>query len=744
MGQNYLSKMLLIILGGAFCFSCNQPVHFANGAVQAAAPTKSESILPSTHHSGDDTLSPESADSFPQEPEELVSYSVEQVFPASIVSKTEMKFASEEKITEQKISVTMLPPTKEVFQQVNRPAETELFHQGQTGKFFDENFSIAATRLLDLLIVIDDSGSMNDEQEELSSRFSPLISYLQDVDWRIGVVTTSDSCIRNGHIISKQDVDPEEAFRSAIMAGVNGDMTERGIKMAILGLKGVCENEIKPWVRPNSTVAVLIVSDEDNCSTDYTGEQSACKKDPEGGLSSHLINYLASIRPNFVTYNQISKNPAKSRVYGLFRERYDPACEGTNGGHPEEYLHAIEGTQGIYGSICKPDFTPTLSKISQDVALLTVSEITLKAIPDANSLKVWIDGQAIDSTKYELNGSLVRFKGIDLTSVKEAKCSYSVGAAPVFKEFYINRLPASDSLKVEVRLNGTLIATGPFVIEPTGDSSGKKARIVFELPPPETAVVLVDYREDIPLSKSFTLAAQDILIDTFKVEVNGVNAHNAVWHSETNSVVFDNPPPDHAVINVSYQRELDYVTNYQMIPDGEKARTIVAADPETGAPLSFSLLGNMLVFNLNEIKDKNAIQVTYDFGLNHDYSFALPGELIEGSISFEEPDGTPANCGDDLAINESHEDGTWATFSCKTDIPVLAVNYRYIVEKFKTFTLMKPVPLTAEWQVWVDRTPVAMENFLVDESTVTILDSRMRWNSIVRIKAGWYAPAEED
>ena len=48
---------------------------------------------------------------------------------------------------------------------------------------------------VDILFVIDNSGSMDDEQEEMAKRFSSFLSLLFDLSWQVGITTTdlSDS-----------------------------------------------------------------------------------------------------------------------------------------------------------------------------------------------------------------------------------------------------------------------------------------------------------------------------------------------------------------------------------------------------------------------------------------------------------------------------------------------------------------------------------------------------------------------
>ena len=151
----------------------------------------------------------------------------------------------------------------ETFEQVNRPSYTDLFKQGHMPSMHNETFTQKSNNgLLDILIVIDDSGSMSDEQNHLAQRMDPLLSAIKDTDWRIGVVTTSPNhqCMRA--VINKNDANYANDFKDAIQAGASGG-TELGTDNALLCLR--CSTP--SWVRANSSLAILFVTDEDDDSS---------------------------------------------------------------------------------------------------------------------------------------------------------------------------------------------------------------------------------------------------------------------------------------------------------------------------------------------------------------------------------------------------------------------------------------------------------------------------------------------
>lgn len=142
--------------------------------------------------------------------------------------------------------------------------------RGEKRKSFDllknkeENFSQGITNTkLDIMVVIDNSSSMAEEQENLSTKLNPLLEEVADSDWQIAVVTTdpTDTCLRT--LIKKGDANYYSKFRRAVTAGTGGTHIERGLLQAVRGLKGCSSGS---WIRDDSALAILIVSDEDNCS----------------------------------------------------------------------------------------------------------------------------------------------------------------------------------------------------------------------------------------------------------------------------------------------------------------------------------------------------------------------------------------------------------------------------------------------------------------------------------------------
>ena len=312
------------------------------------------------------------------------------------------------------------------FQQITRGQVTNTHTQGYSGKQESEVFSVSSTGILDLLIVVDNSGSMKQEQTNLSDKLSPLLEYVKESDWQIGVVTTdpNDACLRG--LIKRDDQNRDAAFAAAVMAGTDGSGNERGILQAVTGLKCVGN----PWVRDQSTLGVLIVSDEDNCS-----DGGDCRKSSHQN-ASYLTDYLSSIR-------ELGKS---ARVYGLYHVPGTSCGDAYN--EAKIYHEAVTASSGKEGSICDADYSNTLRAISSDIGQILETTFELSTVPESGSLEVYVDGNLLTSG-YTLTGKTLEISSFPEGS-KELNVKYRHGATPTYSDFSLSQEPLPGSVEVYV------------------------------------------------------------------------------------------------------------------------------------------------------------------------------------------------------------------------------------------------------------------------------------------------------
>ncbi|MBC7658100.1 MAG: VWA domain-containing protein [Chitinophagaceae bacterium] len=276
------------------------------------------------------------------------------------------------------------------------PPEPAVDYQVKTESFVQTSVS----GRLDILIVMDNSGSMANDQKNLSTKIGALLKDLNNVDWQIGVVTTTvknDTCQLS--LIKSTDSDVETKFAKAIQVGTSGSDNEEGIRQAYNGLR--CTET--PWVRDNSTVAVLIVSDEDNCSNGY-----GCKTGAHANSFNehYVIDYVEKTMNRTVGVN--------AGFYGIFWPAAQVCRQASNRAVIYQRLTDYKANGQInYGSICDGSYQYTLEKMSTSMAKLLTNRFKLGSVPNANS--VIVTGQKagaapIEATDYTIEGDTIIFK----------------------------------------------------------------------------------------------------------------------------------------------------------------------------------------------------------------------------------------------------------------------------------------------------------------------------------------------
>lgn len=260
---------------------------------------------------------------------------------------------------------------------------------------------------MDILFVVDDSGSMKEEQSNLAANFPKFVDTLNgfktksgsSLDWRIAVTTTGrdvrytvafggqslpmdekgdNGAFRSGgkcggakRWVDKSDPDAVQTFTCRAEVGTGGP----GMEMPLLTTRMALTDRMNDgtnagFLRDDALLAIVILTDEDDCSredNDFTlsGTDTGCTG--------------SSVRP-----------------VGLFTQAFDAAAKGpgrwataviagaskckSSFGEAEEAtrlkeLVALAGKNGVFSSICDGDLTKGLQ------AALSTFDAACKSFP---------------------------------------------------------------------------------------------------------------------------------------------------------------------------------------------------------------------------------------------------------------------------------------------------------------------------------------------------------------------------
>lgn len=242
---------------------------------------------------------------------------------------------------------------------------------------------------VDILFVVDNSGSMNIHQVNLSqniARFTASFSRFGGVDYHMGVVTTDmrgsmDCCgklVGSPTFITSSTVGGESLLARNLMVGTNGDWEERSFDpvMSAISTPNV-DNWNKGFYRDQAHLAVVFITDAEDQS--YLS-------------ATQLFNFLVSLKKTkdkILGYGAIVPTGAPGNCY---RDENKPPKK------IEDFLGMLvnASTNNIM-SLCAPDFGDRLARMSDDLVRYVGRIIYLNRPPDIQSIHVTYGTQVIPS-----------------------------------------------------------------------------------------------------------------------------------------------------------------------------------------------------------------------------------------------------------------------------------------------------------------------------------------------------------
>lgn len=558
-------------------------------------------------------------------------------------------------------------------QQRTRARHTEMFAQGSSETAKTENFNQndMPSGLLDVVVVVDNSGSMKEEQNNLSTKLNPLLSYVQDSDWRINVVTTDPAggCMRA--LIAKGDANAETAFRTAVTAGTNGNGNEQGVLQAVNALK--CNNA--SWIRPGSAVAILIVSDEDNCSDGQGCGNNAWSQ------ASYLMNHLKSIRQPGVN----------AKVYGLIWHPSMTTNECSTALN-KAYIYAdlIAQTNGTYGAICDSDYSNTLRAISQNISVILQASFPLAYAPLPNSVAVFVNNNLITSG-YTITGNVLKFDQAPPAGAN-IRVEYRYFTTPPLTSFTLSR--AADPSTLEVTLDGNMV-------NPVDYAYDEATRKINFYAAPVGREIRANYAERDGLTTDFAINGP-VDVSTVNVYVNDqpVPASSYSVRNDLNVIRFTDLPEDGATIRIYYIKSDRPRLSYPVFAKPTALASMEVFDQVSLAPIPHTMNGNTVTFPAEQFQAGRKVVIAYikTNGLNHVVDVNRDVRLVVNVADEQGQLCDPVQVG----VNGTAMDLSSCGFTAGDRVHV---EFVYVTEHVNSFT-MEDSRLgngdRATWEVWVN------------------------------------------
>ena len=226
----------------------------------------------------------------------------------------------------------------------------------------------------DILIVVDDSGSMADKQKSLAANFSSFIGYAASamVDYQIGVTSTTiqqervcfpvggcidtkskavggqlyrDTAAGLPPIITPTTRNVPQTFSKLVNLGTDGSGSEAGLETATLALTPpMITGDNLGFLRTEANLAIVIVSD--------AGDQSAR---PVSYYENRLINIKGFNRLSMFTFN----------VIGPYLASAPSGCKYDDYADVTKYDAMVTKTSGVRDEICTTSWATALQGLGK-------------------------------------------------------------------------------------------------------------------------------------------------------------------------------------------------------------------------------------------------------------------------------------------------------------------------------------------------------------------------------------------
>jgi hypothetical protein len=304
-----------------------------------------------------------------------------------------------------------------------------------------QQFSLSTSNTqvkIDILLVVDNSFSMNPLQQRLAANFNSFVGNVvaKGFDFHLGV-TTSDAYLSGSKFLNNNAyselrdgtgnthtgvfvVNPStpNLINTAVTNAMQGDQGS-GDERSFSSFRNTLLNPLNTgFLRPGAFLAVIILSDEDDFSGDNRPEFSgadhnynAATLDPVDAYVSFLDTLTGSTDTNNRKYNVSVVTVLDSACLNSHRQ----SAPSTNIG--VRYMSIADKTKGTKASICN-DFATELLAIQQNILELS-TKFQLDRKPIVSSIRVTVNGASVpqDATNgwtYDATTNSIIFHGTAL------------------------------------------------------------------------------------------------------------------------------------------------------------------------------------------------------------------------------------------------------------------------------------------------------------------------------------------
>ena len=279
---------------------------------------------------------------------------------------------------------------------INPMATSEHVGEGEYEAWVTDDFKQDGEVSVDILFVVDNSGSMSANQTNLKNNFDSFIAVYDTagVDYNIAIITT-DSSSFIGDIITSATADPVTEFNDQIdLVGWRGSAHEKGLWYSYESTSGAGDaapGSSTGFFREPAKLVVVYVSDEQDWSHQTYGSGGSATMTPSD-YSAHLLSLKSS--SHLVVAHGVAGD-------------YPSGCS-TNGHATfgDGYYDVVSDLGGTFMSICAEDWSVTMDTLARESLALLSFELT--ETPFEETISVTVEGYVSSDWSYdELTNSVV-------------------------------------------------------------------------------------------------------------------------------------------------------------------------------------------------------------------------------------------------------------------------------------------------------------------------------------------------
>lgn len=261
---------------------------------------------------------------------------------------------------------------------------------------------------VDILFVVDDSGSMHSHQQNLSNNidlFTKGLVQNRFIDYHIGVISTSESpntysgaspgagrlSGKNVKFVARTTPNAEFELKNNILVGTSGDWSEKVFSPTKLALtEPNLSGSNQGFYRKDAFLAIVAITDAEDQSHQQSNGSPRLAGDPLDLSPAGAYEFLLSLK---------GFNKNKIAIYGVYIPNNVPRsqCDWDDSNMPHTRLDEFFTlSNAITYGLCDANYGDKLAGIGADLVRRIARQVALNRRPKLDSIRISYGTQVIE------------------------------------------------------------------------------------------------------------------------------------------------------------------------------------------------------------------------------------------------------------------------------------------------------------------------------------------------------------